>query len=471
MINATLIYNAQLLDETMDTAGALLIVDSKIRAVFQGYFTSPDTASSLAHSVLQEDGCDQDSKLQLYDAQGMTVTPAFIDMHVHLRYPGQTEKEDLDSGLHAAACGGFGTIVAMPNTTPVVSSFEQAMKIEKEAAKIGLSHLFQSVSITKNFEGEDVSHLKDLDRKFIPLITEDGRDVLKANVMLDGMKIAKEKGIVVSCHCEDPSLALAARPHRQEALKMMKYAGLSAWGTNIDSNVDLEIKDAVINQIDDELTKANDLLALAEDTATMRNLLIADKSDVRIHIAHVSTKNAIDSIREAKRFMNATCEVTPHHLALTGSEEPYIRALVNPPLRTEEDRLALIDALRDGTADVISTDHAPHTLQDKENGSPGFTGLELSYAVCNTVLVKENNFNPRRLSQLMSASPAKILGLQKGLIKAGYDADLTILNPEEEWVVDSSLFYSKGKATPFEGKKLIGKVKSLFVDGRLVFEA
>ena len=144
---------------------------------------------------------------------------------------------------------------------------------------------------------------------------------------------------------------------------------------------------------------------------------------------------------------------------------------MNPPLRSREDVDALIKGLSEDIMDVISTDHAPHTLDDKAGGAPGFTGLETAYAVCNSVLVKDNQFNPRRLSQLMSGTPARLLGLQKGLLKAGYDADLTLLDPDEEWVVDSRLFYSKGKATPFEGKTLTGKVKYLFIEGRLVFES
>ena len=155
---------------------------------------------------------------------------------------------------------------------------------------------------------------------------------------------------------------------------------------------------------------------------------------------------------------------------MTGTEEPNIYSIVNPPLRSEEDRLYLIEALRDGTVDVISTDHAPHTAEDKAAGSPGFTGLETAFGVCNTVLVKQNQFNPRRLTQLMSANPAKILGLQKGLLKSGYDADITLIDPDEEWTVDSRLFCSKGKATPFEGKTLYGKVHALFIDGRKVFD-
>lgn len=479
MTQATLIFNAHLLDETMDTAGALLIEDDKIRAVFQGYFTSPDTASTLAHSVLAEDGCEQNCKLELYDAHGLTVTPAFIDMHVHMRYPGQTQKEDLDSGLHAAASGGYGTVVAMPNTNPVVSSYDMALQIEKEAAAIGLTHLYQTVSITKDFDGQTTNHLDDIDKKFIPVISEDGRDVLSSATMLEGMKKAAEKGIIVSCHCEDNTLAAMAKPYRQNALKIMKAVGLSAWGTNEEGFNPDEVDKVAIEQADQNLTKANNLLALAEDLATIRNILLAKEAGCHIHLAHVSTENAANAIGAAKMELQyydegkpfgISAEATPHHIALAGTEEPTIRALVNPPLRSEHDRKAIIEALRNGIIDVISTDHAPHTLDDKAEGSPGFTGLETAYAVCNTILVCQNKFEPKKLSQLMSANPARFLGLEKGLLKTGYIADLTLVDPDEEWIVDSKLFCSKGKATPFEGMHLTGKVHGLFLDGKKVLE-
>lgn len=471
MAKAIVIYNAHLLDENLDAPGAVLIVDKEIRSVFQGYFTSAETVKRFAQSVLKEDGYT-DCKLELHDAHGLTLTPAFIDMHVHMRYPGQTQKEDLESGLKAAVAGGYGTVVAMPNTNPVVSSYELALQIEKEAAALGLSHLFQTVSITRDFGGEDTTHLDEIEKAHIPVITEDGKDVLSSAKMLEGMTKAGKKEIIVSCHSEDPTLALEAKPYRQNALKIMKDVGLSAWGADDVAGIDK----TAVKQIDENLTSANSLLALAEDTATIRNIMLAKKADCHVHIAHVSTKNAIDAIREGKKTVtgegnfDVTCEVTPHHLGLAGTEEPLIRALVNPPLRSEEDRKALIEALKDGTADVISTDHAPHTMDDKAAGSPGFTGLETSFAVCNTVLVKENDLHPRMLSQLMSANPARILGLKKGLIKPGYDADLTILDSEEEWVVQAKDFFSRGKATPFEGKKLTGKVHEVFIDGKLVFE-
>lgn len=507
MSRVVLIFNARLLDESMDTPGAVLVTDGKIRSVFQGYYTNSETLEKMARSVLSEDGLEEKIPIELHNAHGLTLTPAFIDMHVHLRYPGQTQKEDLNSGLHAAAAGGYGTIVAMPNTNPVVSSIEMAMKIEREAAAIGLTHLFQTVSLTRDFGGEDTSHLDFVEKKYVPVVTEDGRDVPASGVMLEAMTKAGEKGLIVSCHSEDMTLGPMAKPFRAEALEIMKGVGLSAWGTgDEDFDEDDEENAEALDRIDLALTKANDILALAEDLATVRNIMLAKEADCHVHIAHVSTAVSINAIREAKNELydeeadynadeadaayqafeegekftpspktkkgfSVSCEVTPHHLALCGSDEPYIRALVNPPLRSEDDRVALIEALRDGTADVISTDHAPHTFDDKAAGAPGFTGLETAYAVCNSVLVKDNQFNPRRLSQLMSAAPARLLGLQKGLLHPGYDADLTLLDPDEEWTVDSSKFYSKGKATPFEGRTVTGKVKFLFIDGRLVFES
>jgi len=448
LTKSTIIYNARLLDENMDTAGAMLIVDKTIRAVFQGYFTDSKTVEVLARAVLKEDGFDENAPIEHYDANGLTITPAFIDMHVHLRYPGQTQKEDLNSGIHAAASGGFGTVVAMPNTTPVVSSIEMAMQIEREAAAIGLTHLFQVVSITKDFGGEDTSHLDNLELKYTPVISEDGKDVLSSSVMLEGMEKAAKKGLIVACHCEDPTLVAQARTYRAEKTV-------------------------------ESITKANQLLAMAEDSYTVRNIMLAEQAGCHLHLCHVSTANCMDAIRITKEqlkenmFENGfelTCEVTPHHIGLSGTEAPNIFDLVNPPLRTEDDRLAMIEAIKDGTVDVISTDHAPHTAEDKENGACGFTGIELSYAVCNTVLVKENEVDPRRLSQLMSANPARILGLNKGLLKPGFDADLTVLDPDEFWTVDSANFYSKGKYTPFNGKTVTGKVCGLFLDGRKVLE-
>ena len=299
MIKSILIYNARLVDESMDTAGAVLIVDGKIRFVFQGYFTSVKTAEEMAKTILKEDGIEESCSLELFNANNLTVTPAFIDMHVHLRYPGQIQKEDLSSGLKAAAAGGFGTVVAMPNTNPVVSSVEMAMQIEREAAALGLTQLFQTVSLTKDFNGTDVSHLDFLDNKYIPVISEDGRDVASSSVMLQAMKKAADNNVIVSCHCEDAFLSVDAKGHRQIALDMMKKLELTSWGTSskydCDDNCPREF-----DILNDELCKADFLLEKAEDLMTERNLELAKMADCKVHIAHVSSKGALEAIKKAK---------------------------------------------------------------------------------------------------------------------------------------------------------------------------
>lgn len=508
-----LIYNARLLDEETDAPGAVLSIEGKIRAVFQGNFSSDESVSAPARAILKENGFSENSAVEFFNANGLTVTPSFIDLHVHLRDPGLTQKEDLNSGLHAAAAGGYGTVVAMPNTNPVTSTAARAKEIRERAKALNLANMFQVCSITRNFEGKDVSHLEEINSAEVPVISEDGKEVASSAIMLEGMKIAAKKGMIVACHCEDPELAAAARPLRKKALDIMKEYNLSAWGISKNQK---EAPEQAMEEIQDALSKANELLALAEDISTERNLELAENAGCHIHLCHVSTEKSIEAIRRAKKKIavknaeffrqlaesacshnenekaektekaanaaprmyaepraagfSVTCEVTPHHLGLCGTGEPYIRALVNPPLRPETDRLALIEAIRDGTVDCISTDHAPHTAEDKAAGAPGFTGLETSFGVCNTKLVKEGQISAKKLSQLMSANPARILKLNKGLLKTGFDADFTLVNPDEEWKVEPQHFCSKGKATPFEGKVLSGTVKAVFISGKKVFE-
>ena len=468
-----IIYNARLVDSNIDSPGTVIISDGIIRGVFLGECTTAKTALLYSSAFLADSPAD--AKPEFYDAKGMTLMPGFIDMHVHFRYPGQTQKEDLDSGLHAAIAGGYTTVVLMPNTTPVVSDREQAKKIMDEANVKKLARVFQTVSITKNFEGNDTSGIDGIKADEFPVITEDGHDVLSAAVMLEAMKKAGDKGIIVSCHCEDPSLAQAARPYRQRALSFMKQYGIPAGKIHIKTP---DVPAAVNFEIDGNLTRANSLLALAEDTATIRNIEIAKNACCHVHICHCSTKASMDAVRRAKEEIKqgianegfeCTVEVTPHHLSLVGTDAPNIRALVNPPLRSEDDRRAIIEALRDGTVDAIATDHAPHTQEDKAAGSPGFSGIETSFAVCNTVLVKKEGFSLKQLSKLMSENPAKMLRLKAGSLAVGYNADLVLLNPNEEWIVNSENFASKGKSTPLECKKLVGKVHATFFGGKQVF--
>ena len=466
-----IIYNARLLDSKIDSLGALVIENKKIRGLFLGECKTEEKARELALSALS----DKNSPFTCYDAKGLTLMPSFVDMHVHFRYPGQTQKEDLDSGLNAATAGGYGTLVLMPNTNPVISDKKLAKSVIDEANAKNLARVYQSVSLTKNFEGSDTSHLDELNAEEFPVITEDGHDVSSSATMLEAMSKAGKKDIIVSCHCEAPSLALAARPYRQRALSFMKQYNIPADQWNVKND---NVPASINFEIDGNLTSANSLLALAEDTATIRNIEIAKTAGCHIHICHCSTKTSMDAVRRAKEELalgntpqgfDCTVEVTPHHLALVGSDEPLIRALVNPPLRSEDDRRSLIEALRDGTVDAIATDHAPHTKEDKEAGSPGFTGLETAFAVCNTVLVKREGFSLNQLSKLMSESPAKLLKIKSGRLCPGYNADLVLVNPDEEWTVDSKCFKSKGKASPFDGKSLTGKVHATFFGGKKVF--
>lgn len=560
----TAFYNVRLVDEATDSAGAVLEAGGKIRAVFIGLFTNQATVQAAAKAVLAEDGYEY-KDVECVDGHGLTLSPAFIDLHTHLRYPGQEQKEELKTGLAAAAAGGYCTVVAMPNTTPAVSSGEQAAAVADAAAKASPVKVIQSVSITRNFDAQDTTHLDGIDAKAVPLITQDGKDVENSAAMLDAMCKAANKGIVVSCHCEDAFLAKSAKPLREEALAVMAQNGLGPCGTagfafkplknnddgeddggrgkrELESTLgdDGEDEDEAIfeqdegdndgdeNDDDKERDKINALIAaadtmlsLAETVAVMRNIELSRTAMCHVHIAHVSTIGAIDAVRRAKEEIRegkaerasamaeeeldmlmesgslaaddsaefyddekspqdniqweVTCEVTPHHLALCSTDEPFNRAIVNPPLGTQEDRLALLDGIRDGTVDAIATDHAPHTSSDKALGAPGFAGLETSYAVCNTVLCGKNHgefwkgqISPSRLSCLMSANPARILHLNKGRLAAGYDADLVLLDSEEMWTIDSKQFCSKGRATPFDGMEVMGRVKALYIGGKRV---
>ena len=466
-----IIYNAILVDSSIENPGMVVVQGSKIRGIFLGDVKDKETALKIAAPSLPPKSAEP----QFFNAEGLVLMPSFVDMHVHFRYPGQTQKEDLDSGLKAAVAGGFGTVVTMPNTTPVVSTSKLAEQIMSEAAEKKLAKVYQTVSITKDFGGEDTSEIQHLSSKNIPVISEDGREVQSSAVMLEGMKAAGKKNIIVACHSEDPFLAAAAKPYRTRALDFMKKYKIPAGKVNVKTP---NVPDSVNFEIDGCLTAANQLLALAEDTATERNIQIAKTAGCHVHICHCSTAVSMDAVRRAKALIKSgkaptgfdcTVEVTPHHIALAGTDAPNIRALVNPPLRSEEDRASLIEAIKDGTVDVISTDHAPHTQEDKAGGSPGFTGLELSFAVCNTVLCKKEGLTLNRLSQLMSENPSKLLNINSGRFFTGSDANLVLVNPDEKWEVNPSKFNSKGKSTPFEGQKLTGRVHATFFEGRQVY--
>ena len=490
-MNKTCFYNARLVDANTDTFGILLVAEGKIAAVIAGDF-SAESAKKLAESFFSAQ--DGHTTINFVDCNGMILQPAFIDLHAHFRYPGQGQKEELTTALAAAAAGGFGTLVLMPNTIPAISSKELVEQVCNDAHALGIADVIQSITLTKDYSGNDTSHLQQLSAFVdgtppsavqVAMATEDGKDVESSSTMLEAMKICGQKNITVACHSEDMTLAAAARPFRKVATDIFAVhapqpqEALGAIPAATDSS-NPEIKKALAS-----LEQANRLLSLAEDIATDRNIRLAHQAGCGIHLSHVSTAGAMEAIRAAKaKGYRVSCEVTPHHLGLSVADnDPSLRHIVNPPLRSEEDRQAMIQALLDGTADCISTDHAPHTAQDKANGAPGFSGLETAYGVCNSVLVQGiqgavsgKTLTASQLSQLMAANPSRLLKLHqgnepRGLLQPGFVADLTLCNPTAQWTVCGQNFASKGKYTPLEGKSLTGKVLATYHRGQEVFKS
>jgi dihydroorotase len=390
-----LIHGARVVDSVQDGKIDILVRSGVITAVGRG---------------LSSDGA-------AVEAGGLTCLPAFCDLHAHFRDPGLTHKEDLTSGSRAAVHGGYTAVNLMANTKPVISNREQVQNVLDRASSIGLVDVHQCASITKNMDGVTVNHLESLGDA-VRIISDDGRDVMDARVMLQAMTIAARLGLTVMCHCEDMNLS----------------------GTDY---------------------------RLAEDLMTLRNIELARVAGCRLHIAHVSTEGSMRAIIAAKeRGQAVTCEVTPHHLALTSATSYR----VNPPLRTQQDVDVLIRAIEQGWVDAIATDHAPHTADDKAAGAPGMVGLETAFGVCYTTLVCPGHITLARLTELMSRNPARILGLNKGCIAPGYDGDLVLVDLHTPWTVDPTAFASKGHNTPFDGRTLLGRVVMTIRAGRIVYD-
>lgn len=365
--------------------------------------------------VIYEIGKDLHKECQSIDAKGLTLMPSFIDLHVHFRDPGLIHKEDIESGSYAAVRGGFTMVNLMANTKPVCSSMDTVNYVLNRTKEVGLIDVHQAVSITNNFDGNDISHLDKLDSS-VRMISEDGKDVMDSKVMIEAMLKAKESGRIVMCHCEEHSL------------------------TDIDTR-------------------------LSENTMTWRNIALAQFTGCTAHMAHVSTREAMEYVIDAKRKgINVTCEVAPHHIALTDNDYR-----VNPPIRAKEDVNFIIKAIKDGYVDAIATDHAPHTVEDKKNGAPGISGIETAFGICYTKLVKEEHIALSKLSEIMSKNPADILGVKKGQIKIGYDGDLVLIDTRKEYEIQSENFKSKGKNTPFNGMKVYGEILKTIKGGNVVF--
>ena len=362
---------------------------------------------------INKDGID------IIDAKGLTLMPSFIDTHAHFRDPGLTHKEDMESGSRAAAKGGYTGVCLMGNTNPICSTKEVVEYVRNKAKEVGLIDVHQCVSITENFGGKSIEHLNAFDDdKELVAITDDGVGVMDSSIMMKAMEKAKKNNWVVMSHVEDKTF----------------------------SKIDMRI---------------------AEDLMTIRDLYLAKVTKARLHMAHVSTIDSIEAIRRAKKEgSNVTCEVTPHHIGLTTEESNY---RVNPPIREKADVKAIIEGIKDGTVDCIGTDHAPHTEEDKAKGAPGMVGIETAFSICYTELVKKNGVSINKLSELMSRNPANILGMNKGSITIGKDGDLVLVDLNKEIVIDKEKFASKGKNTPFHGRKYFGEVVMTIKGGKLIY--
>lgn len=359
------------------------------------------------------------TEVETIDAKGLTLMPSFIDTHAHFREPGLTHKEDIESGSKAAAKGGYTGVCLMGNTNPICSTREVVEYVRNRAKEIGLVDIHQCVSITENFGGKSIEHLNafEADRELVA-ITDDGVGVMDSSIMMKAMEKAKENNWIVMSHAEDKTF----------------------------SKIDMRI---------------------AEDLMTIRDLYLAKVTKARLHMAHVSTIESINAIRRAKKEgANVTCEVTPHHIGLTTEESNY---RVNPPIREKDDVKAIIEGIKDGTVDCIGTDHAPHTQEDKEKGAPGMVGLETAFSICYTELVKKYGITINKLSELMSRNPANILGMNKGSITIGKDGDLVLVDLNKEVIIDKDKFVSKGKNTPFHGRKYFGEVVMTIKAGKVIY--
>ena len=378
------------------------------------------------------------------DCTGLTVFPGLIDMHVHLREPGFEKKEDIASGSAAAVKGGFTQICCMPNTKPVTDNKVVVSYILNRAKEVGLCKVRPIGAITEGQKGENLAAIGAMKAAGAVAISEDGKSVVKTNLMANAMMYAADFGLKCLCHCEDASL----------------------------------VDGGVVNEgYYSTLTGLKGSLRAAEDIIIAREICLAESLSLPVHICHVSTYSGVQLIREAKaRGVQVTAETCPHYFTLTDEVIASFdtNTKVNPPIREEKDRLAIIEGLRDGTLDCIVTDHAPHHADDKNVeyalAAFGISGLETSFALSYTQLVRGGTLTLEQLADKMSAAPARILGLEGGAVEPGAPADLTVVDLNEAWTIDPAQFVSKGKNTPFAGREVYGKVRYTIVDGAIRYE-
>ena len=386
-----------------------------------------------------------DNADKVIDANGLTMLPAFVDMHTHLREPGFEYKEDIESGTKAAVAGGYASVCCMPNTKPVIDNKYIVNYIINRAKEVNLAKVYPIGAITVGLKGEMMSEMGKLKQAGIVAVSDDGCPVNTAQMMRLALEYAKDFHLPVLSHCEDKTL----------------------------------VDNGVVNEgANSSKAGLNGIPSAAEEVMVAREIILAGMLNTHVHICHVSTKGSVSLVRDAKkRGINVTCETCPHYIC--GTDDLILsfnaNTKVNPPLREEEDRQAIIEGLLDGTIDAIATDHAPHSKQEKEIeyqlAANGISGIETAFALCYTELVTKNRMSLEMLSKLMTETPAKIMNIPYGQIVEGGLADIVLVDLNEKYTIDAKQFFSKGKNTPFDGWKVQGKVKYTFVEGELKYEA
>jgi dihydroorotase len=381
---------------------------------------------------------------EVFDAEGMVVAPGFLDIHVHLREPGVEHAETIETGARAAAAGGFTRVCCMPNTDPVNDSATVTGYILEQASRFAAVKVHPIGAITQGSQGVELAPIGTLREAGVVAISDDGQPVMNARVMRRAMEMARSFGLTIVQHCEDVHLSAGGDMH--EGVESVRR-GLGG------------------------------IPACSEDVMVARDLLLADLTGARYHVAHLSSKNSMAMVAHAKsRGVPVTCEVTPHHIALTDADAvPYdSNYKMKPPLRTGADVAALIDGIASGVVDAIATDHAPHTgyqkMQEFERCPFGIIGLETAVAVALDRLVHSGRISLMRLVELFTTGPAGIFGLDCGRLAPGHAADVTIFDPDLEWTYDVNQSFSKSKNSPFHGRRFRGGPMATIVDGRIVWQ-
>ncbi len=400
-----LIKNGRVIDPAskLDKVSDLLIEDGKIAEIKTALSAKAD---------------------QIIDAKGCFVMPGFIDLHTHLRDPGFEEKETIETGALAAAKGGFTTILAMPNTSPVVDNADVVNYIHQKAKNLAVVHVLSIGAVTKGQEGKELADIHQMVLAGIPAISEDGKSVMDTNIYYQAMQIAKEEGIPVFAHCEDKNLMMSGVVNAGKQAEKLHLPGI---------------------------------LNAVEDTVIARDLVLAESTGAQLHLCHCSTKNGVLMLKDAKAHgLKVTAEACPHHFTLTDEDitEDNADFKMNPPLRSKEDMEAIREGLKNDIIDVIA-----------------IVGLETAASLTYSELVLGKYLTPMQMAEKLSYNPAKIIGIEKGALKEGAAADIVIFDPNKTYTILKEDLAGKAKNTPFHNRKVTGKVMATLVDGRVVYSA